>query len=66
MIERIKKLSLNEKVFSGKEYAALVENSMDKEDPENPRINPSDIPGICKININRLSINKFNNNYKNK
>ncbi|KAL4509276.1 hypothetical protein ABPG72_018207 [Tetrahymena utriculariae] len=47
LIERIKKLSLNEKVFSGKEYAALIQNSMDNEDPENPKVTPSDIPGVA-------------------
>lgn len=46
LIERIKKLSLNEIAFSGAKYADLIDNAIDHEDPDVPRVDPLKIPGI--------------------
>ena len=49
LIERIKKLSLNEIAFSGAKYADLIDNAIDHEDPDVPRVDPLKIPGISKV-----------------
>lgn len=48
LIERIKKLSLNEIAFSGAKYADLIDNAIDHEDPDVSRVDPLKIPGISK------------------
>lgn len=60
LIERIKKLSLNEIAFSGAKYADLIDNAIDHEDPDVPRVDPLKIPGISNFFRTLKKIIEFN------
>lgn len=52
-------MSLNEIAFSGAEYADLIDNAIDHEDPDVPRVDPLKIPGISNF-FRKQEINQKN------